>query len=54
MQVEGCRSASQVFQAEAGEKGRAEMRKHVGDMEFISFTLPDGMRLVHVIRPGER
>jgi len=44
----------EVFEAEAGEQGRQAMRRHVGDMEFIAFTLPDGTRMVHVIRPGEK
>lgn len=43
-----------MFPAEAGERGRDRMRDYVGDMEYLAFTLPDGTRMVHVIRQGER
>jgi hypothetical protein len=44
----------QRIPAGRGEEGRRLVQDYVGDMEYVCFTLPDGARLVHVIRQGER
>lgn len=40
--------------AGVGEEARAALRAAVGDNEFMRVNLPDGTKLVHVIKRGER
>ena len=37
-----------------GEEGRLALRDAVGDGEYFQVIFPDGSRMVHTIRPGQK